>query len=336
MKKSHLALDDVIMNSIKDDGFIFSKENPNDKKFMTEYLDLWRKCFGDSEKCSREWCEWINLNCPKGNNNLYVARDAATNKLVSAYGMLPFEVMKKGNVHRSNLCTNVMTDHDYRGRSLFTKLGKIATNDQRKISEIQLGIPNDNALAGHMKVGWKRMNDISFYETQISTLLEVDFDIEQHKDFSSFDDVSISKLHEKYDLYVKKDVSFLNWRFCNHPTAKYKIFSIKGSRGYIVTKLFVAENLRKLHVVDFCYDTLDEFERLIRISQIEAKKSEASIVNMWVTSDDLNLSSEAKTLRSLKFNRSSNSNKFILMCDEDLDELDFNKFHIVLGDNDVF
>lgn len=336
MKKSHLAPDDVIMNSIKDDGFIFSKEDPKDEKFMREYLDLWRKCFGSSEKCSREWYEWINLNCPSGNNNLYVARDEETNRLVSAYGMLPFEVLKKGNVHKSNLCTNVMTDHDYRGRSLFTKLGNIATSDQKKISDIQLGIPNDNALAGHMKVGWKRMNDISFYETQISKLPEIDFDIEQHNDFSSFDDSSISKLHEKYDFYVKKDVNFLNWRFCKHPTSKYKIFSIKGSSGYIVTKLFVTENSRKLHVVDFCYDKLDDFERLIRISQFEAKKSKASIINMWVTSDDVNLSLEAKALKSLKFNKSSSSNKFILMCDEDLRELDFNKFHIVLGDNDVF
>lgn len=336
MKKNLLVLDDTSMNITRDDGFVFRREDPNDKNFMIEYLELWKKCFGESEKCSREWYEWINLNCPSGNNNLYVARDETTNKLVSAYGMLPFEVVKKGKIHRSNLCTNVMTDHDHRGRSLFTKLGKIATSDQKKTSGIQLGIPNDNALAGHMKVGWKRMNDIPFYETQISKLPEVDFDIEQHNDFSSFDDASISKFHEKYDLYVKKDVSFLNWRFCNHPISKYKIFSIKGSSGYIVTKLFITENLRKLHVVDFCYDKLDEFERLITISQLEAKKSEASIVNMWVTSDDVNLSSEAKVLRSLKFNRSSNSNKFILMCDEDLKELDFNKFHIVLGDNDVF
>ena len=98
MKKNLLVLDDTSMNITRDDGFVFRREDPNDKNFMIEYLELWKKCFGESEKCSREWYEWINLNCPSGNNNLYVARDETTNKLVSAYGMLPFEVVKKGKL----------------------------------------------------------------------------------------------------------------------------------------------------------------------------------------------------------------------------------------------
>ena len=126
------------------------KANVSDSSFKEEYLNLWRTCFGNLTKGCIEWYDWLNLKCPEGKNNSFIIRDE-NNIPISGYGLLPLIIIYNNQKHRSTLCTNVMTHPEHGGKGLFTRIGADSLQVMKDLgATIQLGIPNDNAIKGHI------------------------------------------------------------------------------------------------------------------------------------------------------------------------------------------
>jgi hypothetical protein len=304
--------------------------NPSFKK---EYLDLWKTCFGNLTKGCIEWYDWLNLKCPEGKNNSFIIRDE-NNTPISGYGLLPLIVIHNNQKHRSTLCTNVMTHPDHGGKGLFTRIGADSLQVMKNLgATIQLGIPNDNAIKGHMKVGWQRMPDLVFYEKSKDYTETQDINYNIIDKFDPSHDLRIQEFHNKYNFYVRKDHELLNWRFVNHPLNSYKCIILEPFNGYIIIKPFTEENKTKIHIVDYAYDTISDLENLLNIVNNFAIDLKAELINLWRLVGN---SEESSIFTSHNYNRTENSNKLILYSDINFDNEDVSKWHIVLGDNDVY
>jgi hypothetical protein len=302
-----------------------------DDKSRDDYLDLWRACFGNKPKCNNEWFNWLNLEGPYGKNNSYVIRDEETNKMIAGYGLLPMSVVHNGKEHKTTLCTNVMTHPDFGKRGLFTTIGKQALiNEAAGGVTIQVGIPNDNAIAGHMKVGWQRLPNLSFFQNN-TTPYENKTDIKFHKvkSFVKGFDSLLDKFNEKYDFYFKKNSDFLNWRYVNHPYNNYDCWISSNESSYAVTKIF--EN--KLHIVDYGYDTDKDFDDLLKMVQNIGIMHDVKLINLWKFDSP---SPEDEIFARNNFEKDVNYNRLILYSDIDFTTSDLKNCHIVLGDNDVY
>lgn len=316
----------------------------SDSTQSSEYLDLWRSCFGDKggpkSKTLNEWCTWYNLDCPSGKNKVYAIRDSNSKKIVSAYGLLPMVCVYKGIEYRAALCSNVMTHPDWGGRGLFTKMGKYAIADDKKSgTKFQVGIPNTNAIKGHMKVGWQRYPNIQFYE---KTEFDVGNSLPVYKKINQFHpnmDAKIEGFHKKYQFYVKKNNRFLNWRYIDHPYNDYDVFilgeDISSFSGYVVVKLFKDDITKKVHVIDYAYETCNDLDNIFKIVNEYARISHADLINCWTFSLEEN-HEEKNIFENNRFILADYENMLIINSDVDFFGTRKILWHIVLGDNDVY
>lgn len=235
------------------------------KEDIEEVLCLMRACFGERASFTRKWYEWFNYASPIGFNRNYVAIDTDTNKFVGGYGLLPIRITVNGKIDQGSLCTNVMTHPDYQGKGLFVIMGRYCLDAESKYeSRLTLGVPNENAYPGHMKVGWMHLSDLVF-------IAKFSFQCKSFKsqEVSVFDarlDEVNYRIAEQANFMVVKDHRFLNWRYPQRPDRPYRLFVFENKRnidGYMVLKYFDDNGYRKTHILDIMACSEEAFGDLI-------------------------------------------------------------------------
>lgn len=235
------------------------------KEDISDVLCLMRACFGERESINRTWYEWFNFTCPTGFNRNYVAIDKATGRLAGGYGLLPIKVKVNGLLVDGWWCTNVMTHPEYQQRGLFTQMGRYCLSAEESFrSRLSLGVPNQNAYPGHMRVGWKMVSDLEFvakFSFRNSPCLS--------KEVSAFDarvDGMLGQVGEHTNFMVSKDHHFLNWRYPQRPDKKYRLFVFEDANdvsGYMILKYFDDNGYRKTHILDIMACSEEAFDDLI-------------------------------------------------------------------------
>lgn len=230
-----------------------------------DLVGLMRACVGEREFLSKEWYEWFNLGCPAGFNRNYIALDKATGKLAACYGLLPIRIKINDEVLDGSLATNAMTHPEYQGKGLFVQMGKHCLAREHVFrSRITLGVPNQKAYRGHMKVGWRVLSDLAF-------VAKSSFRTEQckSKQVPAFDARVGRVIHEiagQANFIVMKDHRFLNWRYRQRPDKNYMlfIFENKGDvEGYMVVEYFDDNGYKKTHILDILACREEAFNDLI-------------------------------------------------------------------------
>lgn len=254
---------------------------------IDDVISLMRACFGEREFLHRKWYEWFNFGCPAGFNRNYVAVDKATGRMAGGYGLLPVKIKINGQILDGSLCTNVMTHPDYQGKGLFTQMGRfcLATEEAYQ-SRISLGVPNENAYRGHMKLGWKVLSDLVF-------IAKFSLRNKPHRSrgVPAFDR-RVGKLlaqhAQKANLAVAKDYQFLNWRYPKRPDKKYRLFVFEdgGSvEGYVALKYFDDNGYKKMHIVDIVASSEAAFDDLLLAA--ESCASSCDEINCWQVSHSI-------------------------------------------------
>tara|TARA_Y100000592_G_C5456896_1_gene311855 strand:- start:1072 stop:1986 length:915 start_codon:yes stop_codon:yes gene_type:complete len=293
------------------------------KKEINQWLELFEACFGKRSNLNKEWYYWYNTLYR--DNNIFIVKDK--NKIIASYGLYPLNLNFKNTPKQGYLCHNVMTHPEYAGQGLFTKLGKYAISNVSKDS-ILIGIPNSNAIKGHYKVGWQEMPNINFYTK--TSFKNYNHNFTPIDKFYKKDNEKINNFLSKYNFSLKKNSNYLNWRYSTRPYIKYKIYKSNPFTSYVVLKHFIEEN--KLHIVDYGYDTDNDFINIIKFSESLAFKLKVNILNLW----NIN-TKEQKTLLKYSFFKDSNFNKFILYNNNiKFNNENLDNWCINLGDNDVY
>jgi len=296
---------------------------------INKWMDLFKSCFNLRPEYTIDWAYWYNNSSYK-KNELYVIKDL--DKVVASYGLFPLNIVYKNKNNKSYLANNGMTHPEYGNNGFFTKLGKHIMENIRTKDVILMGIPNDNAIPGHRKVGWQELNNIPFFEiTDVKVKYELKNEYTFVDKFSNEDDIKIKQFLSKYDFYIDKDSNYLNWRFIDRPNINYLIFKSSPFNNFIVLKHFKYKDENKLHIVDFGYNQIEDFIDIIKLSINKGYELGVDIINIWCYNKQ-----EQEILTTLKFNKSELSSRFILHSDIDFLKADTSKWHVTLGDNDVF
>jgi hypothetical protein len=307
--------------------------------FYEKYADLYRSCFGNREYVSPEWFNWFNLECPFGKSNIYTVTDCESNQLAGAYTLLSCSARYNGQDRNVFLCCNVMTHPEYGGKGLFTQIGAFALKHAITGNAIALGIPNENAIKGHQKVGWQEMPDLYFVQKNkalfapsiSSAMISDDLSVLASYDFAPF--------NQHYSFLIKRSFDFIQWRYVKKKTSKYSCCYVEQNgkvSGFAIFKLYedTAHNQRKIHIVDYCITDQDTFRAILQKIESYAIDLQVDLINTW----DLTIEHSAAyhTLQQLQYHISPSFNRFILYSPEKINTSDIANWHIALGDNDVY
>ena len=288
---------------------------------LNNWFNLFNKCFGKRPLLNNEWYFWNNTLYKE--NNTYVIKHKE--EIVSSYSLYPLKAKYNNQVKDAYLCHNVMTNPEHGGKGLFTQLGKYAISCTSKES-ILIGVPNENAIRGHLKVGWEEYPKIPFYFKNKFSIYQTNNVIKM--DIFSFNEYEIKEFNKSYDFCVIKDSEFLNWRYVDRPNMEYMYYKLIDNSGFIVLKQY--EN--KLHIIDYGFVNEDNFIELLKFTENKAQELNSEIIEFWCYS-----SKDQNILNQLGFNKSNQlNNRLILLSTPPLEFNSNSNWKVVLGDNDVY
>ena len=232
---------------------------------------------------SSEWWRWWSEECPRGKNRLTVAEDAG--RLVGAYSLLPMDVWVGGEHVKAALCTNVCVHPDYQGRGIFTGLGQHALSVDHG-TRLFVGMPNRNALPGHLRVGWREFVPLSFF-------VKTDCQMQPRRSIEvpAFDgrvDALMEKRKGIFSFLPWADAAWLEWRL-QRTGASYTRFVIEqgtGIGGYMVTKVYEKDSVRVAHVVDLQAISWGATEDLVFEAESFAAREGCRELTLWTNPRD--------------------------------------------------
>ena len=235
----------------------------NTKDEKQEILNLTKKIFGDVDITKASYFDWQYRDNPNGKAIVLLARDDdSKNSLVGTNTIIPQKLLVNGEIITSSLACNVQVHSDYRKKHLFSDLllsmpNFALTNDIHSL----FAIPNDNSFKAFINEGSSEITRLpllikpiklsEYFNSPLKQVLKP-FDnfwknsksfsqIEElHDNFDNSFENLVEKTSKRVSVINNKTKEFLNWRYKNHPTQKYQIFTLKINNeliGYIITKI---------------------------------------------------------------------------------------------------
>ena len=226
-------------------------------------LDLTKKTFGDVNIAGTVYFDWQYRDNPNGKAIVLLSHDNNSNDmLVGTHTLIPLKLIVDGEIIISSLCCNVQIHPDYRKKHIFSNLLLSVPNSAlaHNIHSF-FGIPNNNSFKAFINNGSIEITRLpllikpiklsEYFGSPIKQILKP-FDIfwKNTNTFSGIDELDgnfddsfenlAKKTSKRVSVMNSRTKEFLNWRYKNHPTQKYQIFTLKTNNeliGYIITKI---------------------------------------------------------------------------------------------------
>lgn len=300
-----------------------------EERHIDLFIAAWEDAF--SRKLNEDIYFWLF----KKPNKLYAVFD--NEKIVAGYCLLEYQSVLDKQIVKAALCNNVFVSSSHQGKNLFVKLGRYALNQaQNDGIKIAIGIPNQNAIPGHKRVGWTFQDKVYFLEKpKIDSAHPIHKDIIWLKagDCLKFVDSveNLSKIvsrNRSFSIIKTKD--YFIWRYIARPNNQYRyaFYIQKGVlQGYMICKYY--EPLNRIHIIDI--EVTEESVCYELINAAESLQNDYKLINI--------LESTAYKSCFLKsgYVVSSEYNEAILIKPYNKDSITFgSSYNLVLGDNDVF
>lgn len=300
-------------------------------------LDLFRLTYGQELK--EGYWNWRFRDNPAGPGVIDLCCDGDV--LAAHYAATTISLWILGHGHLSGLSGTTMTHSAYRGRGLFPIL---ARNTYRRMKEMGMamvwGFPNSMSHRGFIKdLNWVDLYEVPTFRLSLSNSLSLPSSGEAVVELEEFpqnvDDLWKS-VRNDYSILTVRDWQFLNWRYVQNPTGRYRIVAhLDGSDllGYAVYKRYKNE----FQVVDILtVNDTDIGVQLITHIIHRAIDESLDAVSMW-----LNVTHPLhRALERLGFSNGLPVTYFGgLVLQPELSNAglyDFKRWYITMGDSDVF
>lgn len=317
-----------------DDNLTFRSFKLTDKKLI---LDLFTHSYGHSSS-ELAW-SWRFIGNPSGSAIIQLAFEGSL--LVAHYAITPVSLRNEGRNLATGLSGTTMTHSAYRGRGLFPIL---ARNTYRRMKEMGMamvwGFPNSMSHRGFIKdLNWVDLYEVPTFRLSLSNSRSLPSSGEAVVELDEFpqnvDDLWES-VRNDYSILTVRDRQFLNWRYVQNPTGRYRIIAhLDGSDllGYAVYKRYKNE----FQVVDILtVNDTDIGVQLITHIIHRAIDESLDAVSMW-----LNVTHPLhRALERLGFSNGLPVTYFGgLVLQPELSNAglyDFKRWYITMGDSDVF
>lgn len=229
---------------------------------------------------------WLYVMPPLGKRLQIVCEDQG--ELVAHYGGVPVQLKIDDSILLGALASNLVISKHARKKSPFIPLQSRFTKEYQtnKYSFAYGVITRQGVLEPHMRMGWKRVGDISIYVRPIKFVQLVD-KLVKNKALKIIAKIPILLAGELFNLFTRVDggsvlvqkivkfddsfsrfldtwnsaqkisalrtVEILNWRYCAFKSRQYQIFSAKINgevTGYMVLRVMKMKQFNSVALVD--------------------------------------------------------------------------------------
>jgi GNAT superfamily N-acetyltransferase len=275
---------------------------------------LYRRVFGndaaDASRLRWEWQYRRNPNNPGGEPEIWIAREGPA--IIGQYATMPVRLDVKGREVRGSWGMDVMVAPERQRRGLGEVLFR--TWDRNVGASLGLGL-SDASYRLFQKLGWPDVGPVPClvkpltrrafrhprWPVPINRLISaVTWPLvviiararplrAEVRMVQRFDDSFThlwDKLASKFDLAVRRDAAYLNWKFVGAPHVRYSVAALlrEGqTAGYAVYRHLHEPRGRVTLLVDFLADPDDEegFETLLRWVDREARHEDSDKIRAF-------------------------------------------------------
>jgi len=256
-------------------------------------LELFEFVF--KQKFTIENWMWRFRNNPAGKHLIKLMWDG--DKLIGQYAVSPIIMKVDGQDILTAHSLSTMTHPDYGGRGIFKQLSTALYDELENNLNCKAiwGFPNNNSHYGFVKsLKWENLSVLHTLGLNANKIQpkDINFKVQTIDKFNdSHEDFIKEKITSFAKVYVKKDVSYLNWRFIEKPTTTYFCYEFESDAGkaIIVAKFYPIGNTNKydLNLVDCFMDNYEEIHDYIHFI-IEDSKLEFERISIWTNLFDPN------------------------------------------------
>jgi len=304
-----------------------------------EILELFSLSYGGRQMTLPYWL-WRFRNNPSGQGVIELAWEG--NLLVAHYAITSVYLYINGQDYLTGLSGTTMTHPSYRGCGLFPELARCTYKEMldRRMPMVW-GFPNTMSHRTFVcELGWQDICVIPVLRLQlehpcIASHLDNSYVCELPHVDERFDRFW-RKVKNDYDIIVRRDRDYIDWRYFSNPIEKYSLIAYMADEeilGYAVFKRY----LNELQIVDILTgkDTVDAGKNLIAFIIAKSIKLGANSVSLW-----LNVTHPLHhALEKMGF-RPEGPVMYLggLLLNQTFDKstYDFRRWYFTMGDSDVF
>lgn len=235
-----------------------------------------------NRKIEPSFLEWRYLENPL--NELLACVFLDGEQVIANYSASPCLMSIKGEIVKTALSMTTMTDPEFVGQGLFTKLANTLYEYMyQKNYNLVWGFPNNLSHRTFVqKLGWFNIYEIPTMKLILDgnkkyDLKEDDINIVIDNDFNL--DYKNSQ-HLSGMNYVVKSKQYLKWRYTSHPTNYYTNFVIADKdivSSYCIIKIY----FNSLDIVDFQVKDIEDGSYLMRKAIKFAINYNLEAINCW-------------------------------------------------------
>lgn len=299
-------------------------------------LYVFKRCF--QREMNYNYWKWRYLD------NIYIKGNLINlawdeKELAAHYALSPNRIYINGEKHNAALSMTTMTNLEYQGKGLFTKLARDLFEQNEKTIKVIYGVPNKNSIYGFTnKLEFRMIKEIPMFEGEIK---QKRYDISRDciilDEFDSRFDQLFEDCINNYNIISTRKSEYLNWRIKSNPENNYKIIGCLEDNklaGYLVTKIYKENKIISGDIVDFLVRNSTVFDKLLNFAMSSFQSDGVRKVNTWCSEPDLikelNKYNIVETQKSFPFIVRNNSDDYI----EEI--YDFNNWYITMIDIDLF
>lgn len=312
---------------------------------------------GDAEKIyslfskhtsyKRDSAFWVWINRMLSDNKSIISVAEKDNQIIGHYAIIPRTCVINTKTYKTGLGIHAFVDPEYRDSiSIFNITSHAYNTAKVKNIDFIYGFPNANYRLIQEKIEkWKKVALFNAFEKNSSNTehdeLFFKWELLDKNNFNTLFVLNeLSELHSEYgNIFFKKSLIFLINRYLNHPQNLYQTWLLKGQEGYvgfIVTKIFEAENEKRAHIIDFILSPAYTKEILIKDFEIRFSNSVDKFV-LWPFSKEFKQSLWKRSFLETGFETFFGIKFFSDASKEEENQiLDFDNWYLSMGDSDAF
>lgn len=258
----------------------------------THILQLFKESFG--KPLSEKYWKWRFLDNPL--NKVMIKLMWDENKLVGHYAVSPIQMNVNGEQILTALSMTTMTNPNYVGKGIFTKLAEVLYNEESQKNNLKAvwGFPNNNSHYAFInKLQWIDLEQIPVRSLLIKKIInKTHSDISVVKAFKKEHIDAYQKLTLNQKIKIEKSIEYLTWRYIKNPSNDYCVFElIQDNISYFaVTKIFSSFSKKNKYEVDILELAFPaDFEclnSLMNAIKEQYKEHDLLQINLWLSTND--------------------------------------------------
>lgn len=235
-----------------------------------------------NKKIEPSFLKWRYMGNPL--NELLACAFMNGEQVIANYSASPCLMSVSGEIVKTALSMTTMTDPEYAGQGLFTRLANTLYDYMRQNNyNLVWGFPNSLSHRTFVKkLGWFDIYEIPtmklildgnkkyyFNDDNINVIIDNDFNLDYE-----------NSQHLSEMNYVVKDKQYLKWRYALHPGNYYTNLVI-ADKGVVSSYCIVKVYSNSLDIVDFQVKDVEEGSCLMRKAFKLAMNYNLEAINCW-------------------------------------------------------